>query len=73
MINLENSNEDVVVADVYNDKQKRVGMIVRFKERNVSGMMILIGMEFQEKVMEKFLNTEFQKMNQTCSKLSLWR
>ncbi|WP_375560450.1 hypothetical protein ACE193_22600 [Bernardetia sp. OM2101] len=73
VINLPNSNADVVVADVYNEKQKKVGSIVRFKERNVSGMLILIGMEFQEKVMEKFLNTEFQQMNQTCSKLSLWR
>ncbi len=73
VINLQNSNADVVVADVYNDKQKKVGSIIRFKERNVSGMLILIGMEFKEQVMEKFLNTEFQKMNQTCSKLSLWR
>lgn len=72
-VNLENSNADVVVADVYNEKKKKTGMIVRFKERNVSGMLILIGMEFQEQVMEKFLNTEFQQMNQTCSKLSLWR
>lgn len=73
VIDLPNSNADVVVADVYNEKQKKVGSIVRFKERNVSGMLILIGMEFQEKVMEKFLNIEFQQMNQTCSKLSLWR
>lgn len=72
-MNLPNSNAEVVVADVYNEKQKKVGAIIRFKERNVSGMLILIGLEFQEKVMEKFLNTEFQKMNQTCSKLALWR
>lgn len=73
VIDLQNSNADVVVADVYNEKQKKVGAIIRFKERNVSGMLILIGLEFQEQVMEKFLNTEFQRMNQTCSKLSLWR
>ncbi|PIY08770.1 MAG: hypothetical protein COZ18_10595 [Flexibacter sp. CG_4_10_14_3_um_filter_32_15] len=73
VINLQNSNAEVVVADVYNEKQQKVGAIVRFKERNVSGMLILIGMEFQEKVMEKFLNREFQQMSQTCSKLSLWR
>lgn len=73
VIDLQNSNADVVVADVYNENQKKVGSIVRFKERNVSGMLILIGMEFQESVMEKFLNTEFQQMNQTCSKLSLWK
>jgi hypothetical protein len=73
VINLQNSNADVVVADVYNEKQKKVGSIVRFKERNVSGMLILIGLEFQETVMEKFLSSKFQQMNQTCSKLSLWR
>ncbi len=73
VINLQNSNADVVVADVYNEKQKKVGAIVRFRERNVSGMLILIGLEFQEQVMEKFLNMEFQQMNQMCSKLSLWR
>ncbi len=70
---LPNSNADVVVADVYNEKQKKVGAIIRFKERNVSGMMILIGMEFQESVMERFLNTELQQISQMCSKLSLWR
>ncbi|WP_338791191.1 hypothetical protein [Bernardetia sp. MNP-M8] len=73
VINLSNSNAEVVVADVYNEKQKKVGAIVRFKERNISGMLILIGMEFQERVIEKFLNTEMQQMNQACSKLSLWR
>ena len=73
IIDLQNSNADVVVADVYNDKQKKVGAIIRFKERNVSGMLILIGLEFKDEVMEKFLNTEFQEMSQTCSKLSLWR
>ncbi|WP_338766301.1 hypothetical protein WAF17_03500 [Bernardetia sp. ABR2-2B] len=73
VIRLPNSNAEVVVADVYNEKQKKVGAIVRFKERNISGMLILIGMEFQEKVMEKFLNTEMQQMSQTCSKLSLWK
>ncbi|AFM02993.1 hypothetical protein Fleli_0518 [Bernardetia litoralis DSM 6794] len=73
IINLPNSNADVVVADVYNDKQKKVGSIVRFKERNVSGMFILIGLEFDEIVMKKFLNTEFQRMSQMCSKLSLWK
>ncbi len=73
VIKLSNSNAEVVVADVYNEKQKKVGAIVRFKERNISGMLILIGMEFQERVIEKFLNTEMQQMNQACSKLSLWR
>jgi hypothetical protein len=73
VIKLPNSNADVVVANVCNEKQKKVGAIVLFKERNVSGMLILIGLEFQETVMEKFLNTEFQQMSQTCSKLSLWR
>ena len=73
VLRLSNSNAEVVVADVFNDKQKKVGAIVRFKERNVSGMLILIGMEFQERVMEKFLNTEMQQMSQACAKLSLWR
>lgn len=73
VLNLPNSNADIVVADVYNESQKKVGAIVRFKERNVSGMLIIIGMEFQEQVMRKFLNTEMQQMNQACSELSLWK
>lgn len=72
-LKLPNSNAEVVVADVYNEQERKVGAIVRFKERNVSGMLILIGMEFQEKVLEKFLNLEMQQMSTTCSKLSLWR
>ncbi len=73
IFDLANSNADVVVADVYNEKEKKVGAIVRFKEQNVSGMLIWIGIEFQEKVMEKFLNTELERMNQMCSALSLWK
>ncbi|WP_291725338.1 hypothetical protein [Bernardetia sp.] len=70
---LSNVNADVVVADVYNESQKKVGAIVRFKERNVSGMLIMIGIDFQEQVMTKFLNTEIQQMSKTCSELSLWK